>query len=114
MSEFEIIDTNDANEELVITVPENTRRKLFLNGIESNLEEVTAVEVIPSAPNPFVNKTVYAGLCYICVSSIGRSYYGVKYATCIRTYHIKCILKHETCSNFNNYFICTVCSKATM
>lgn len=108
-------ETNCDEEELrpKIIVPVETKRNLFCNKENEQKPKINILSDIVVS-NPFKNVTVTTGLCYTCVSNLNSSLSGVRCAYCIRTYHIKCIMKHSELYKTtleDKLFRCPSCSK---
>lgn len=60
---------------------------------------------------PFENAALFLGMCFACTMNITKENHGIKCNRCSRTYHPKCINKHNLHKSNSNIFTCLTCLK---
>lgn len=58
---------------------------------------------------PKNNKIVNKGLCYLCTMNSTIANFSIKCENCIRTYHYRCLKKHNL---YTEHFVCKSCQKS--
>lgn len=73
--------------------------------VDSNLDRIL-VEIGLSQK---LNFTSFSGLCYSCTYNLTHSNYGIRCASCIRSYHITCLKRHSLHKSNALIFHCKTC-----